>query len=197
MNHREPPHLPAGARRALHCLALLLVPAMAPVGAQALTRSRPASAGSEPRPAPYLPVLGAMSLRFQEAAPPPDLATRPPAAAPPTPAQTRTETSVAIANAAAAHSAAPFATPEATEAPVAAAPPPGNEPSAPSAKTPPAILPDDARPPTRPEEVLPYFQIPGAAQRLEDVTLLAPALRVAPAPAPIPNSSATYTQTPK
>lgn len=103
-----------------------------------------------------------------------------------------------MANAAAAARTGPSVSPETTEAPANAATPAGNEPSAPSIKTPPAILPDDLRSTVRPEDFLPYFQIPGSAQNPGDVTLLVPALpKNAPAPATIPASSATYTQTPK
>ena len=64
---------------------------------------------------------------------------------------------------------------------------------APAADTPPEsthgplpILPDDLRQPTRPEDFLPYFQLPGPGVN--------PGV---PAPAPLPPSSATYTQTPR
>jgi len=196
MNHREPPHLSAGARRALHCLSLLLLPAMAPDGVHALPRSNPQKPASDRRtdPIPYLPVTGAPPLRFQEAAPPPDLVTRPVAAAPPTPALTPTETSVAQANAEAARSAAISEGPS-TATPTAT-PSSGPKPFAPATKTPPAILPDNARPAVHPEDFLPYFQIPGAAQSPTDVTLLVPASKPPPAPAPLPPSSAAYRQTP-
>lgn len=205
MNHRETPHLPAGVRRALHCLSLLLLPALAPDGAQALPRSRPPGSGPElrnPNALPYLPKVGAPPLRFQELAPPPDLASRPPAAAPPTPALSPTETSVALANAAAARSTV-VATQEAAErieAPAPATPAPELStkaaPPAP-AKTPPAILPDNARPTVRPEDFLPYFQIPGSARQAGDVTVIVPSAPATPNPAQLPPSSATYRQTPK
>jgi hypothetical protein len=198
MNHREPPHLSAATRRALHCLSLLLLPAMAPEGVHALPRSTPPGAGADRRtdPKPYLPAMGAPPLRFQEATPPPDLVTRPAAAAPPTPALTLTETSVAQANAAATRSATVNETPVAS----AAQPQAGHEEStvkrpAP-AKTPASILPDNVRPAVRPEDFLPYFQIPGSAQTPADVTLLVPAPKAPPAPAPLPPSSASYRQTP-
>lgn len=198
MNHREPPHLSAGTRRALHCLSLLLLPALAPDGAHALPRSPTPAAGSGRRtdPQPYLPAMGAPLLRFQEAAPPPDLVTRPAAAAPPTPALTPTESSVAQANAAAARSTTvneapplPPATPPVTETT-------STKPVPPPAKTPTPILPDSTRPSVRPEDFLPYFQIPGSAQTPSDVTLLVPAPKTPPAPAPLPPSSATFRQTP-
>jgi hypothetical protein len=197
MNHREPPHLPAAARRALHCLSLLLLPALAPKGADALPRARSGFGGgagsTQPRPASYLSVIGAPPLRFQEATPPPDLTTRPAAAAPPQPALTPTENSVAVDNAAAARSIA--ATPAEPSAPTAPETKPSTKESPASTKQPSAILPDDARPAVRPEDFLPYFQIPGSARKPGDVTLLMPVPSTAPTPAPIPPSSATYTQT--
>ncbi len=197
MNHREPPHLSAGTRRALHCLSLLLLPALAPDGAHALPRSEMPVTGSDRStdPKPYLPATGAPPLRFQEAAPPPDLVTRPAAAAPPTPALTPTESSVAQANAAAARSTAVSEAPAVTPA-SAASETPAAKSTPPTTKGPTAILPDNARPSVRPEDFLPYFQIPGSAQTPADVTLLVPAAKAPPAPAPLPPSSATYRQTP-
>jgi len=159
----------------------------------ALPRSRPASGQSAYLPEreliPYLPIVGAPPLRFQEVTPPADLVTRPAAAAPPVPALSLTESSVALANAAAAHSAA-MATRAPEETPAATVKPESKVTEAPAApaKGAPAILPDDARPQVHPEDFLPYFQIPGATRQPGDVT------PVAPAPAPLPPSSATYTQ---
>jgi hypothetical protein len=189
MNHREPPHLPAGVRRALRCLSLLLVPAMTLDEGHAGTRLRSMVPSGTDSP-PYLPILGAPSIRIEEALPPPDLVTRPAAAAPPVPALTPTESSVAVANADAARS-----TVVAPEQPVEekVAPP---APAAPT-RTPAPILPDSLHPVARPEDFLPYFQIPGTAKQPGDVTILAPGAGSAPASAPIPPSSATYTQTPR
>lgn len=203
MNQHEPPQPSRGVRRAWHCLSLLLLPTIAIHGVHALPVRRTAGsgpAGKGAAPTPYLPVTGAPPLRFHEP-PPPDLVMRPPAAAPPTPALTPTESSVAAANAAAAQSATVSAEPT----PAAPAPEPApvidpgkpSETVAPPVKTPPPILRDDTRPAVRPEDFLPYFQIPGAAQHPADVTLLVPAPRNAPAPAPLPPSSATYRQTPR
>ena len=199
MNHRQPPHRSGRVRKALHCLSLLLLPATAPEGMFALPhRSLPLPGSARPgaEPKPYLPVLGAPPLRFQEPTPPPDLVMRPPAAAPPTPALTPTESSVALANVAAARSTTiapepPPAAPSVSDEPATKDTPPA------PAKTPPPILRDDARPTIRPEDFLPYFQIPGSAQNPADVTLLVPAPPNPPAPAPLPPSSATYRQTPR
>jgi len=200
MNHREPPHLPAGARRILHCLSLLLIPtALAPRGVFALPQPRPATGRScdirEMELTPYLPAVGAPPLRFQELAPPPDLVTRPASAGPPTPALSLTESSVAMENAAAANSAAASVTmPDETPA-IAVKPESKTRSSAAPAKaTPPPILLDDTHAPVRPEDFLPYFQIPGSATQPGDVNLLVPVSRTAPAPASLPLSSATYTQ---
>jgi hypothetical protein len=193
MNHREPPHLPVGVRRALRCLSLLLVPTLTLDQGVAGPRLRSAQRlGAEPLP--YLPVLGSPTLRIEEAPPPPDLVTRPAAAAPPVPALTRLESSVAAANADAARTvastraqtevtkSATSGTPEATKAPDRAPAP---------------ILPDTTRPVIHPEDFLPYFEIPASGSRRPDVTIIAPIPASAPAPAPIPPSSATYTQTPR
>lgn len=191
MNQREPTHPLSAACRALRTLSLLLLPILAPTGADALTRSH-VPVGSRP-PAPYLPAIGAPQLRFQEAAPPPDLVARPPAAAPPQPALTDTENSVAADNATATRSLTAPATTDETPANEATSSTP-QEGSRPKTVAP--ILPDDARPQIRPEDFLPYFQIPGSAQRAGDVTLLVPAPSSAPTGAPLPASSATYRQTP-
>ncbi|MBI5766247.1 MAG: hypothetical protein HZA93_00510 [Verrucomicrobia bacterium] len=198
MNHREPPQLSVGARRALRCLSLLLLSTLAPKTAHSLPRSRPlpGRAGEPARPAsvPYLVALGAPPLRFQRPAPPPDLVTHPAAAAPPVPALTPTESTVAQANAAAAQSAG--IPPTATNEPAAGAKPKGTPPPA-KAAPPRSILPDDTRPTVKPEDFLPFFQIPGTAKAPGDVSVIVPTALQAPAAAPVPPSSATYTQTPK
>ncbi len=196
MNHREPPPRSVGAHRALRCLSLLLLPAIAPKAALSWPRSRTSADATVespgPESAPYLPALGALPLRFQRAQPPPDLVTKPAAAAPPIPALTPTESTVAQANLAAAQStsgttAPPKPAAETKPAEKPAAPPPA----------PPAILPDDTRPAIRPEDFLPFFQIPGAAKSASGVNLVVPATLTAPTAAPLPPSSATYTQAPK
>lgn len=201
MNHREPPHLSAGARRALRSLSLLLLPALTSEIAPALARQQTV-AGQEqdaPRSAslPYLTVVGAPALRFQRSTPPPDLVTRPAAAAPPVPPLTPTEATVALANAAAAQSAARTARAH-DEVPVTEIKVETPPPAAPAKPTPKAILPDDARPAVRPEDFLPYFQVPGSARQTGEVNVVVPV----PAPAnngsiPVAPSTATYTQSPK
>jgi hypothetical protein len=187
----------------LHCLILLLLPAADPKNLRALPQphsgsGQPAAPG-EPAPLPYLPVLGAPALRFQLAPLLPDLSTRPASGAPPLPALSPIETTVAQANLVAAHSTAP-ATPSAPQATGASA---DNAKAAPvpapagPAKAPAPIIPDESRPSVRPEDFLPYFEIPGAGQRPGTVNVIMPGPRGAPAPGALPPSSATYTQTQK
>lgn len=188
MKDCEPPQLPAGLRKALRCLSLLLLSALALEDGRAGPGLRTLHLQAESNP--YLPVLGTPSLRFAEALPPPDLVTRPPAIAPPMPARSPAEASVAVANASAARAALPVpaVAPKPAPLPAPVSAPPAH-PVAPPKRVPPRILPDDGRPMIRPEDILPYFEIPGS----RDVTILAP---TAPSPNAIPPSSATYTQTP-
>lgn len=198
MNHREPPQLPAGVRRALHCL-LLALPALAPEKASALPRTRPPGSGphlTDLGAAPYLPQIGTLGLRFQDPPaplpePPPkvDRVAVPSVTAPPLAA-------VANANAAAVQSTGD--PPSAATSP-STTPAPSDKTAAPaSVRTPPAILPDSVRPSVRPEDFLPYFQVPGSATRAADVNLFLPSAPAAPAsPGTLPASSATYTQSPK
>jgi hypothetical protein len=201
MNHREQTHLRAGVRRALHSLTLLLLPIVAPKALSAFTPNRarpdqPKESGSDQAPPPYLPVLGSPALRFQAAPPPPDLTSRPAAAAPPLPALSPTENTVAQANLAAAHpiaSATPGKTPEPPPESAKVAPVPGT----PAKPAPPPILPDDSAPSVRPEDFLPYFQVPGAGRSPAGVNVIMPGVPGASGSLPVPPSSATYTQTPK
>lgn len=201
MNHREPPSLPTGASRALRCLSLLLLPLLAPEAAPALARPRHALGPNADEPGgeslPYLAFVGAPPLRFQRAAPPPDVVPRPIAGAPPLPPLTAIESTVAQANTAAAQS-----TTAAAHLPAGASASDRKleaKPATASAKAPPAaILPDDTRPSVRPEDFLPYFQVPGAAKSAGEVNVIVPANALTPpAAAPLPPSSATYTQTPR
>lgn len=203
MNHREPPHLPVGARRALQCMSLLLLPAMASEAAPALPRQRlapgqgPDARGSDP--VPYLAVVGSPALRFQRSTPPPpDLVARPAAAAPPVPHLTPTESSVAQANLAAVQSVPQSGRP-ADEAPVTEIKPATAPAPTPVKATPPPILPDDTRPTVRPEDFLPYFQIPGSAKQANEVNvIMSPnAVTTSSGSIPVQPSSATYTQSPK
>jgi hypothetical protein len=198
MNHREPPHLPVGVRRMLRCLSLLLLPALAPEAAPAWPRQRqaprPGDSGSGSESLPYLTTMGAPQLRFQKALPPPDLSGRPGAAAPPVPSLSPIESTVALANLAAARFTSISARTD-DVAPVTELPSETKAVPAPVKAVPPPILIDDTRPAVKPEDFLPFFQIPGTAPRAGETTVIVPAtLPVAPTAAPLPPSSATYTQ---
>lgn len=204
MTYRDSPHPPVRVRLALRCLALLVIPALVPHRGHALTRSRPPGSGPELRhadPIPYLTILGGPALRFQEATPPPDLTVRPPASAPPIPASSEIEAAVGVANVAAILPAPPSATsPDDPTAP--ASPKAGANPLTPSSaipgKTPLPILPDTVRPSVRPEDFLPYFQVPGAVRQNPNATVIVPAtglsLEAPAAGVTIPPSSASYNQ---
>jgi hypothetical protein len=177
-----------GARRAFHCLSLLLLPALVPSGTAAGGRLRPLPEQhadiQEADPLPYLPCLGAPPLRFQDAAPPPDVSARPPASAPPQPHLTPAETSVGLANSAAASSASARRTTE-THADDS-----NGSAYDPAKPAPVPILQDTVRPQVQAEDFLPFFLIPGSAK-----TVGSPP--AAPQPGQLPPSSATYTETPK
>jgi hypothetical protein len=198
MNHREPPHPAAAVRKAFSCLTLALLPAIAPAGEYALPRplSFLAIVSRAVEPTPYLPVLGAPPLRFQPALSRPD-SSEPVASFSSNEALSRHNGPNAPDHTPAVSPAGSRESPELSE-PI---PAPDNstnfESETAPAKSPPRILPDDARPSVRPEDFLPYFQIPGSARKPAGVTLLLPALNAPPAPANLPASSATYTQSPR
>lgn len=203
MTYRDSPHPPVRVRLALRCLALLVVPALAPHGGHALTRSRPPGSGPELRhadPIPYLTILGGPPLRFQDATPPPDLTVRPAASAPPIAASSEIEAAVGVANVAAIQPAPPSAAladdSTGPTSPTAGSPATTPPPAVP-VKTPPPIIPDNVRQSVRPEDFLPYFQIPGAVRQNPDVKVIVPATTTLEAPAAgaiIPPSSAGYIQ---
>lgn len=195
-------------RQASHCLALLLLPALAPGFSRAVPRPRTPpgpEAAVQPRqsPQPYLRVVGAPPLRFVEVAPPPDLVTRPPASGKPPGLADNHETELDPST-----DVMEDVTPEtvsttevAEEAPVArplptAVTPANRVETAPLPSGPAPILPDDTRPSLRPEDFLPFFQLPGTGSAPGEVNVITPVPRSAPAPAAVPPSSATYRQTP-
>lgn len=129
-------------------------------------------------------------MRFLAPAPPPDLVTRPPAAAPPllkTEAPTRPDVVLPSPEVAATSPTNTAAAPE-PAATVSTEEHPAARPVAP-------ILVDELRPRVRAEDFLPYFQIP--AEHNGDVSVLVPIPRGASTPAALPTSSATYTQSPR
>lgn len=187
MNHREPRLLPRESRSTCRYIALLLLPVLVPsANTHAIGRSLTPNASRAARPAgsaPYLLNLGSPPLRFEEFVPLPDLSIRPalggsnPVAAIDT--QTANRPDVIPAD-----TGMHLNSPPATHA----------GPMENSLRpTPASIIPDDTRAPVRPEDFLPYFQIPGAGE----VSLIVPVPRAIPPPPPLPPSSATYTQTPR
>ncbi len=193
MNQQKPPHLAVDTCRALQFAALLLLPAYAP------THSKATGPRGSSESTPYLVALGAAPLRFREEAPPPNFTKRPPAGASPLPSD---EVSAAVPpltglNSAAAASVRPDvilpASPPASERNDGTAPFRVNNPPPP----PPAIIPDDTRPAVRPEDFLPFFQLPGSGPGSSGVRVIVPVPMNAPnAAIPLPVSSATYNQTP-
>ncbi|WP_148217977.1 hypothetical protein [Opitutus terrae] len=128
-------------------------------------------------------------MRFLAPTPPPDLAGRPPAGAPP---QTAPEAAdrpdvvlPATAPAGASTVLAPAVLPATAEASESTTP----------ARLPAPILVDELRPRVRAEDFLPYFQIP--SEHPGDATVIVPVPRGTTSAAPLPTSSATYTQSPK
>lgn len=197
MNQREPTAAPLGAGQALPCLALLLLLllAVARAWSRPTQPSRPAFA----QEVPYLVALGAPPLRFLEPAPPPDLVSRPAAGAPPVPSlaeQTNTPAAETANTSDAAGTptlASSLPTPLPLPLPTDNAPASEADASAPApTRVPQPILPDEIRPQARPEDFLPFFQIPVPQTGNADVIVPVPR-----APAPLPPSSATYTQTPR
>lgn len=194
MNHREPPLSPADTHGTGLGLRLALLLALATTGSHAQTRSYSiALVVPQPDATPYLQATGAPPLRFQNADVP--LHPAPSPAANPAPAANSPDTAAATGAEAKPESVATTYVP--SSAPDLPSPAVVPDTSATPSKTPAPILPDEARPTIRPEDFLPYFQIPGSARTPADVTLLVPVPKAPPAPGPLPPSSATYTQTPK
>ena len=198
MNYSEPPHPNTDARRALHGLSLLLLATLILNDARGVPSIRvlvqKEALPRKLRSSPYLSTVGPAPLRFAALPAPPDPVAPAPIGAPLPTAAVASEETNAIGPLA---TAATLSSPDTTESPDAAttleAKP---EPNETPVKEPPRILLDDVRPAVRPEEFLPYFQIPGGKQRGE-VTIVVPVPHAAPAGASLPPSSATYTQTPK
>jgi hypothetical protein len=187
MNHREPLPAPGGAGQVWHVVVLLLLPAMAaaPAGSEAYF---PMEALPVRRPS-YLAIVGPPPLRFQEALPPPDPAIARLSGPPPPPAVPADEraSSSEKVSAITAPPLSPAANPS-TPAPSPASPPASAQPPPVTPPAAPSILPDEMRTNTRPEDFLPFFQLPGAAPQTGDATASAPT------PGKLPPSAATYTQ---
>jgi hypothetical protein len=195
MNHREPTSEPQGPGRTFPCLALLLLPFL--LEASALAAPLPPVQAGLTRQKPYLVALGSPQLRFQEPVAAADPAVRP--AKPGAPLATLTDLT---------DENTPDSIPPLDEMPSHASTESSvssdldsNGPSATdtapstSARNPRPILPDEMRPEARPEDFLPFFQIPAAQSG--DITVFGPVPRAPATPAPLSNSSATYTQSPR
>lgn len=181
-------------RTAGFCLALGLSAALTPTGVQASVRTRP-SADATPGAAslPYLQAAGALPLRFQPVPAPLEALERPtpPPASTSSGSSTETIGTAAQAPGAQAHADTPVpAMPETADKVAASA-------AAPAVKTPPPIIPDEARPVVRPEDFILYFQLPGSARQSPNMTVVVPAPKAPPTPGTLPPSSATYTQSPR
>jgi hypothetical protein len=168
---------------------LLLQHALAPSSIDAYARSRlPANSPDNPGPdvesRPYLKIAGFLPLRICSATLPPDLVSKPAAGAPPKPSSI---TPAASTSALPAPATDPAGKPREITPPAQTA----TVPPTPTINSTPAILPDDTRPATRPEDFLPFFQLPAANQ---DATGVAPTINRPPAPGQLPPSSATYQQ---
>ena len=188
VKYHEARFRPRGIRRVLHFLAPLLLSGLGPDSVSAGSRVHPVLRIVDPNarePEPYLIAIGAPGLRFKEPEPVYEYVPPPVAVGPPVAGLSSTEASVAAANAAAR------LIPEVAAVKPVGASAPREAPAAPVAAKPviSTILPDDTRPQIRPEDFIPFFQLPGSAPSR--------ASAVTPAPTVLPPSSATYQQTPR
>ena len=186
----------SGLARLLRCLSFLLLPALASdatPGPRSLTRANVPLSDGEASTL-YLPIVGPPPFRFAQAPPPPDLSTRPAPAAPPLPSVME---EIAATNAASAKPGSPpvpnnaAASDQRPTTPVEVAPVvPEPTVKRPPARETPALLPDDTQHDVRPEEILPFFQFPGAG----GTTIVVPGVPASPEPTRLPVSSAVYRQ---
>ncbi len=188
MNHREPLPAPGGVGRALQYTVLLLLSVLG--ATRAGSEVHFALESLTPSPLSYLAVVGALPLRFQEALPPPDLA-----AGHPTELSLRSAVLPDHRDSASAKAVTVTASDSAPPTPsIATFRPRPNPATSLTAQPPvappppPSILSDEMRPNTRPEDFLPYFQLPGASLPIGEVAA------GAPAPGKLPASTANYTQ---
>lgn len=206
MKFREPALVRGGFARLGHCLTLLLLAGGSATSLRAGGRIRIAS----PSPLgytwvdslPYAIVAGVPPLRFAPEPPAPE----PPAPVPPIPPPEAASASSSASSpdpAAAAILAAPVhpaaaALAEKSSTSGSPAVLPGKQPE--EKNDPAPILPDDLHPQVRPEDFLPFFQVPGGLGPRPGarVNVVVPIPPTAPptATAPIP-STATYQQTPQ
>ena len=193
MNHREPPQVPQGMRRAGQLRVLLLAvagPGIDSFAAHADTLLAHPCTEASGQPGGYLPSLGAPPLRFAPVVVPASPATQ---ITPPVPSNSTTPVKAPVGDS--TRTANPPASPASPSRPsieAAASTSPAEKPA------PLSILPDDApsTPKVAPEDFLPFFQIPGSRQN-PDVTIVAPIPPQPPSAPPQQPSSATYLQTEK
>ena len=179
MNHREPPQVPQGMLRGRQFLLLLLVAAVQEMG---LLSAHAGTLFSAPRG--YLTSRGAPPLRFAEVT----LPDRPVAQLASVGAPKAGTSQAAVTN---------HPSDQPASADVSLRPPSSTGTTvivaSPDKAGPLPILPDEVRPQIRPEDVLPYFQIPGSG-RNPAMTVLVPAPLGQPSQPPPQTSSATYLQ---
>lgn len=197
MTFCEPSHPPGGVRKALRCLSLLLLPTLLAEGTTVVSRPRPVPHSfneGEPPSVPYLVARAAPPLRFAAPpAPPPPIVTvaLPPPVAPapenstpdssPNPsAPVRPVRPSHVADAAAPDQPSPDSPPSSPEVPTA-------EPVKPA---PAPILRDDITPVLHPEDVLPFFKLPGSEPDVNSP----PSPAEPAAPGQLRPSTAHYTQ---
>jgi len=184
MNFRAQTWRAASVRQVGICLVsmLLLVPALAAPSLSSEARTAWVSR-------PYLTVVVAAPLRFEESPAPPHVS--------PVLAAAPAETPRPVLSPGPAPEPSGAKEPMTEHAALTPSVPPVSGTSAPGtspkdkpekpAKPPPAILPDEIQPKVRPEDFLPFFQFPGSNAGPSDV---APP----PEPGKLPPSSATYRQ---
>jgi len=196
MNHREPPHLPVENRKTFHYVALLLLPTLAPIIALASGRVR--SNGHQSarldESVPYLQSVGAPPIRFRERTPPP--AQIPPPALLGMAVRLDGDSLVGATDRPDVIVARPTAPPDDPSEMAETAP---TKPIVPAVKPPPpppSIIPDDTRPTVRPEDFLPFFQLPGSASAPGGVGVFVPVPAAASEAVRLPPSTANYRQTP-
>ncbi len=181
MNHREPRLRPRDSAQAWRYLAMLLLPLLDPAHSNAAGRMRSTNRfPSNPRegPTPYLQAANAPPLRFQEPPPAPPAIVRPLRGVP---FPTYRGMNDVSAPDVIVHNPRPAVPPPAEPAnEIKEAPPP------PRKSSPAPILPDDVRPQTRPEDILPFFQLPGSRRGPIETSVIVPVPASAPSPAPIP-----------
>ncbi len=199
MNHREPSPTRRSVVRAGHCLALVLLAELNARAAHAGTRLRvvaPTVLGyTWVDSLPYTMAGGSPPMRFAPEPPSPEIsavAALLPATADSTPdPAAKSQPDEPKADVPDVELAV---TPAASNSSMAA---PVKTPSQPASLHTSELLPDEAHPQVRPEDFLPFFQVPGSTRQPGSVSLIVPLSPAPPAPPAQPPSSATYIQSPR